>query len=328
MAHEISNVGFGNEVFTAGELPWHGLGQNVQEAVTSAEAIKLAGLDWEVELRNLTLPDGSMVPDKVASVRKNAAGKDVYLGTVGRKWKPIQNRQGFNFFDSVVGEGQAIYHTAGAIKEGRRVWILAQLPGDMIVKTKRGDDATKKFLLLSNGHDGLLSFRMHLTGVRVVCANTLNAALNSREKGDGIAIRHTGKIEDKVAIAQEALGIATSYYEDMGVILNRFYQEAMNEDKVKAFFKEVYPDNENAEDNFRTVDTRKTMLKLFESGRGSDLSRGTLWGAVNAVTEWVSHERSYGERDGVAERRFDSVLFGQGRQITQKAFDVAKSLVS
>lgn len=327
MSHEISEVSGRPEMFYAGEKPWHGLGTAVQKAVTSVEAIELAGLNWQVEQRPLLLKDGTKIPDKKANVRVVPGGKDIYLGTVGRAWKPIQNSQAFDFFDSVVGEGQAIYHTAGALKEGRRVWILAKLPNDLIVETKKGADRTEKFLLLSNGHDGLLSFRMHMTPIRVVCSNTLNAALNSREKGEGIAIRHTGKIADKVQAAQEALGIAKRYYEDLGTAFNRFYKEAMDTEKVKAYFKQVYPDNDKAEDNFRTEDARKDMLRLFREGRGSELSEGTLFGAYNAVTEYVDHERSYGKRDGIAERRFDSILFGQGRSIKQRAFDVATSIV-
>ena len=127
MSHEISNVSGRNEMFYVGEKPWHGLGVSVEKHARAAEAISLAGLDWDVYQRPLFMPDQVKVPDRVANVRLDKDKKDFYLGTVGTTYKLIQNRDAFTFFDEVVGQGQAIYHTAGAIKDGRRVWILAKL---------------------------------------------------------------------------------------------------------------------------------------------------------------------------------------------------------
>src|SRR5262249_5257411 len=155
-------------MFSVRETPWHKLGRVVREAPSAADAIRLAGLDWPVALQRLRLSDGRTV-NRWAVVR--ATDGAVVGDAVGPQWTPLQNREAVTWFDPFIQAKQAHFETAGSLCEGRRVWILAEL-NRKPVEVVPGD-AVRKFLLLSNSHDGSLAVRVGFTPVRVVCANTL-----------------------------------------------------------------------------------------------------------------------------------------------------------
>ncbi len=164
MAHEIDVSTGKAAVFTVGTPAWHRLGVNVAEAQTSADAIRLAALDWRVEQWPVVARhDGTEreVTGRVANVR---ADSGAVLGVVGTSYRVFQNRAAFDFFDAIVQERLAVFETAGALKGGRHIWMLARLP-----KTPRaaGEDEIRPYVLLANSHDGTRALRMIPTTVRV-----------------------------------------------------------------------------------------------------------------------------------------------------------------
>ncbi|MBA4188257.1 MAG: hypothetical protein C0467_09655, partial [Planctomycetaceae bacterium] len=174
MAHEIDTTTGNAAVFTVGQPPWHRLGVTVAEAQTSEEAIKLAGLNWGVEQWSVVARHAGLeraVTGRVANVRSDTGA---VLGVVSNGYRVFQNKSAFDFFDAMVQEKLAIFETAGSLKGGRQVWMLARLP-----KTLRaaGEDEIRPYVLLTNSHDGCRALRMIPTTIRVVCANTLNLAL-------------------------------------------------------------------------------------------------------------------------------------------------------
>ena len=171
MAHNLAATNGRSALAYFGETPWHGLGTKLDEPATAAEAIAAAGLDYEVGLKPVITTDGIPVPQRKAVVRSDT---DDVIGVVGNNYVPIQNRQCFGFLDAVVAEGRLLYHTAGALGQGERVWLLAKLPSE--IRVKNSDDLVNKFLLLSNTHDGSSALRVFFTPIRVVCQNTLNLA--------------------------------------------------------------------------------------------------------------------------------------------------------
>jgi phage/plasmid-like protein (TIGR03299 family) len=315
-------------MFYAGTVPWHRLGTRVEEAVTGAEAIKLAGLDWKVEQRPLLCDlraDGAVpteIPDRVANVRSDTG---TYLGTVGKTYCPVQNRVLFDFADALLQEG-ARFETAGALKDGRRVWALARLGEN--IKVGEGDQI-ERYLCLANGHDGSLAFRVFLTGTRVVCANTLRAAMPNRfGKGhQAISLRHTTNVMQAVKEARKVLGIVTEQYGRVAELWRKLRGVTASEGAVSDYFAHLFPVDDKTERTEKRTKERIADLEWnFRRGRGAERAGQTWWGAYNAVTEHLSHQKRYTGRDNNArlENRMQQLMLdGTAASLDTRALDLA-----
>lgn len=317
MSHNINE---GKRVFTVGES-WHGLGTVVDTEVKAVEAIKLAQLDYEVEKQPIFTAH-KQIDGKVALVRKDT--QDV-LGIATPKYKIIQNVEAFSFLDTVIGEGQAVYHSAGALGKGERIWMLVKLPNDIVIGQ---DDVVEKYLCLTTAHDGKSSLLAYFTPVRVVCQNTLNASMSDSK--NGIKIRHFGNIRDKVEEAREILGISIDYYRQFENIANMLEGRTFSKDGAIQYFDKVLKIDGKTEDEIssRKENQRDELLCLFENGQGQNLGNPhSIWKAYNAVTEYVDHKSTVrGEEDDKA-RRLDSIWFGNGAKIKERAYTEALALI-
>jgi phage/plasmid-like protein (TIGR03299 family) len=306
-----------------GEAPWHGLGVRLEEPATSAAAMEAAGLDYEIELERLVTPSGVAVPHRFAVVRQDTRQA---LGTVGRGYRPIQNAEAFDFLDELVGEGAVRFDTAGALGQGERVWMLAQVPGELRVRGT--DDVSHKFLLLSNSHDGSSSLRMFFTPVRVVCQNTLTFA-HRLGLESGVTISHRGDIRTRLDEARMLLGIAQSRFMQLGSQMDRLAARPLRVGETEEYFRALYPDR-HSDERGRAKAIRQRLQLLFEEGRGQDLPgvRHTAWAAVNAVTEYVDHYRPTraAEASTRRDRRLASAWFGSGAQLKLLAWETALDL--
>jgi phage/plasmid-like protein (TIGR03299 family) len=197
MAHELATINGRTAMMYVGEVPWHGLGTKLDSPATAREAITAAGLDYDVSLAGLVTVDGIPVPSKKAVIRSDTS--DV-LGVVGNTYQPIQNADCFSFLDAIVADGDLRYHTAGALRRGEKIWMLAKLPGH--IRVRSSGDVTEKYLLLSNSHDGTSCLRVFFTSIRVVCSNTL-AMADHDGRGEGLSIRHQGNLASKIRQARE-----------------------------------------------------------------------------------------------------------------------------
>ena len=200
--------------------------------------------------------------------------------------------------------------------------MLARLPGDVWISR---EDNVGKYLLLTNSHDGGSPLKVLFTPIRVVCENTLLAALGQADKSQTVSIRHTGDILGKAKEAQRLLGISLKYYDSFGEQGRHFADRRLSASGLKSYFEDLVPDPKDA-DPSRAIATRESLVRLFESGKGSDLesARGTLWGAVNAVAEFVDFERSARQSEmGEQMSRFKSALFGTGAALKERAWQRA-----
>ena len=175
-------------MFSVREKPWHGLGTIVMKAPASAEALRLAGPDWNV----VQEPIYTGFKEKVEGYKANVRDTDrKVLGVVSDRYKVVQNVDAFSFTDELLGKGVR-YETAGSLQNGKRVWLLARLPREYIIAGER----ISPNLVFSNTHDGSGSVKVAVTPVRVVCNNTLNLALNTARRS--FSMIHAGNIQDKI----------------------------------------------------------------------------------------------------------------------------------
>ena len=192
-------------MFYVREKPWHGLGTEVQEAVNSADALRLAGLDWTVQPREIQVVGGDKIMNYKANVRSSDGS---VLGVVSDRYQIVQNADAFAFTDELIG-GDVRYEPAGSLQGGRKIWLLAKMPERQIA-----GDAVEPYLCFSNTHDGSGAIRVCMTPIRVVCNNTLNLALNTAKRQ--WSARHTGYIEQKMQEARLCLELAGEYMDNLG----------------------------------------------------------------------------------------------------------------
>lgn len=308
-----------------GEVPWHGEGVQVADAMTSAEAIKLAGLDWTVT----KYPAAAVIPivgDNDQNTIKYVKSSDHHLivrdtdhrvlGSVGNRYNVIQNETAFRFIDDVVGpDRDAQFHTAGSLKGGQKVWMLAKIK-DLVIEPVKGD-VTEPYLLFALDHAGLASVKGLLTTTRVVCNNTLHIALR-QGKGEGVSIRHTGDINQKVKDAQEVLGYARKEFTEYSELASFFASQNLTQNSFKTFLDALVPLPEEPINPSRAIRAQDKITDLFEGGPGATIPgvAGTKWGALQAVTHYTTHDRS---TRGGSGSRLNSVWFGSGDAMNQRA---------
>jgi phage/plasmid-like protein (TIGR03299 family) len=323
MADNINFVDGVASVAYAGTVPWHGYGTQLSGLVTAREMLDASHLEYEVEKRQLFAHNVAGMPalsvsDHFATVRTDT---DQVLGVVGRRYEVLQNADAFEGFDQIFGEGLAIYETAGALGLGEKVWALAQIPGFIVLP--KGDQV-KKYLLFVNTHDGSMGARVKLVAERVVCQNTLNIALRERS-GFDLSIRHTASAQKKLEDARNLFQGANVIFNDVNEVFQEMAKITMLTENLNAYFNKVFPATLNVESGvYMPPPAREICQELHETGIGSDMARGTLWGAYNAVVEYVDHHKKYGDDP---ERRFASTMFGGGAQRKLHAFNTALELL-
>ena len=352
MAHDLCIEHGKAKLFYHGEPPWHGLGQELHGPATSREAIQAAELDWEVEKVPLQLVlTGRNVPvsDRFALVRSDLlkiGGSVGALGIVGRDYAPLQNRDAFAFFDGLVGGPEkAIYCTAGALGDGERVWILAKLPGEMVIAS---EDTVDKFLLLSTSHDGQSSIQIKFTPIRVVCQNTLTMALS---KGPTIHVPHRKGAKAQLEWAAATLGVVGRRFTLLEQDFKAMAKRSMERKSLETYLDQVLPlptGHEGRQGIFlgdqpmlqdpkvrerqlnRIMLQRSAVLLLWDQGVGSALPvvRHTLWAAYNAVTEMVDHY-SRQERMTIDDRsrHLNGAWFKDGYLLKARAYRAALDIL-
>ena len=236
-------------MFSVREKPWHGLGKIVMEAPTSKDALRLAGLDWNVVQEPIYTEFNEVVEGYKANVRDSDRK---VLGVVSDRYKVVQNADAFSFTDELLGKGVR-YETAGSLQEGRKVWLLARLPREYII----GGERISPYLVFSNTHDGSGSVKVAVTPVRVVCNNTLNLALDTASRS--FSMVHTGNIQDKIQEAKDTLFMAESYMDCLGAEFEQLRRQKMTDAQIKEFMELLLPIEKDS-----TQIQSKNILRLRE----------------------------------------------------------------
>jgi phage/plasmid-like protein (TIGR03299 family) len=325
---------------TVKQPAWHGLGTVVPELLTSAEALKQAKMDYSVEktpcIVNIA---GEQITseDQFAIVRSDKTGADAILGYVGNRYTPLQNVDAFNFFDSIVEDKLAMYETAGVLGKGERIFMSATLPDHFSIEVAK-NDLIKPYIFLTNSHDGKGGVVAAITYTRIVCQNTLNVALKNIV-GNKVSLRHTKNIHEAMKEAQQLLGITNLYKKEMANLLPLMAKKKATTEQWDAIVASAFASNaQQLKDYLKGErDTKKVSTQLVNTVDAVRMydninatqqlngTKGTIWGAVNAVTGYYQNVETVAKNDN---DKFSAILDGRIAKSTQVAFDTAVSFIN
>jgi phage/plasmid-like protein (TIGR03299 family) len=299
-----------------GGLPWHRLGTALEEGdiYDWPSASRKAGLDWEVELVPLITAD-TQAQVTHRAVRRTSDAR--VLGVVGPRYAPLQNRDAFQWFAPFLDAREAALHTAGSLKGGSRVWVLAKLNRSPLV-IAQGDEV-EKFVLLSHGHDGSLAVRCGFSPIRVVCQNTLSMAHGS-DASKLIRLKHTKDVLENLANVREVMDLANAEFEATAEQYRRLARKSVNQADLRKYVKRVLKIEDGQDISTRSKNIVEEIVGLAEAGRGNSLPsiRGTYWTAYNGVSEWLTYSRGRSE-----DNRLNSLWFGDSALTNRHALGVA-----
>jgi phage/plasmid-like protein (TIGR03299 family) len=310
MAHELETQNGVVSFASFREPAWHNLGTVFDTEKNTNEMLVAANLNnWNVRLEDLEIPS-SLVSDKQYQyvVRTNPTDKsqtDV-LGIVGERYVPLQNEDLFSFGDNIL-DGGGRWETAGSIRGGRVVFGSLALERETVLDPNGVADVVKTYLLINTSHDGSIAIQASITPVRVVCANTLNVALNRTKKKDGVKqsfkIRHTQTAEGKITVARQALGMANSYMDEFDKMAHAMIAKEISAKDFNDIILAAYPKPElDTKGAVKKWENKVDMINDIYTGEYNGMISGNAWGAFNALTERLDWYRS--ARGGNSESMF------------------------
>jgi len=322
MSHLIEQMAY------VGQTPWHGLGSELSPKQPIEIWQREAGMDWQIQESPVHFKSDTVghlgsihtFPEQKVLFRSDTKAP---LSVVSQRYHTVQPREVLEFYRDLTEVSGYELETAGVLKGGRKFWALARTGQNTALK---GNDQVNGYLLLATSCDGTLATTATPTTVRVVCNNTLTIALDGMTRA--IKVPHNTRFDPKAVKKQ--LGIAVSQWDEFMYRMRALAERKVQWHEAMGFFMnvlcEVSPNSQLPEvlPNERAL--RKVQALYEGRGRGSKLAsaQGTAWGLLNAVTEYVDHER----RARSNEYRMDSAWFGQGAQIKQRALDTALKLAA
>lgn len=315
MAHLIENneVTGKAEIAYIGKKPWHGLGQQLTQDASIEVWRKEAGLDWEAKVSPIMFTwDGQNYSEMKNQNVIYRNDTNAPLGVVSNRYKVHQPADVLDFFNTLVQSAGFTLEVAGAIKGGKRIWALANVNKESVVLS---DDAVKGYLLLSTSFDGTTATVGQFTSIRVVCNNTLSAA-DTETAPSRVMLTHGTNFD--ASLMRERLGIVVSGFDGMMDKYRSFARHSVSSQYAKNFIKELFPDtHDNQTGGYKESRSFKRVLELFDgAGIGSQQRGvyGTRWGLLNAVTQYIDHERGHN-----VDTRMNNAWFGNGNRLKSEA---------
>lgn len=302
-------------MFSVREKPWHGLGIIVNEAPTSADALRLAGLDWNV----VQEPVFTGWKEPVEGYKVNLRDSDrKVLGVVSDRYKVVQNMDAFSFTDSLLGKGVR-YETAGSLQEGKKVWLLARLPREYIISGER----ISPYLVFSNTHDGSGSVKVAVTPVRVVCNNTLNLALDTAKRS--FSMVHTGNIQDKIKEARDTLFMAEEYMDSLAAEFEQLRRQKVTDTQVREYIELLLPMEEEPTpvQKKNIIRLREDMMKRYYDAPDLQRVGKNAYRFVNAVSDFATHSNPLRRTANYNENLFNRTI--DGNPFIDRAYQLVKA---
>lgn len=299
-------------MFYVRETPWHGLGTRVMEAPGSEDALELAGLNWKVRQEPIYTDNNLLIPGYKANVRDL---DDKVLGVVTDRYKVVQNDEAFAFTDGLLGEGVR-YETAGALLDGRKVWILARMPREFIINGEQ----ISPYLVFSNTHDGSGAIKVAVTPIRVVCNNTLNLALSTAKRSWSMV--HTGDVQGKMEEAKQTLFMAEKYMSRLGREFENLRKIELTDRQVMDYIKLLLPyENEDNSLHVRNINRlREDMQKRYFDAPDLKDVGNNAYRFVNAVSDFATHSEPIRRTKNFKENLFSRTV--EGNPLIDKAYQM------
>lgn len=317
------------------KTPWHGLGVAVKDSaqLSIKEAIETSGLNWKVaKVPLVVMPKSQMIEtgatEEQASVFDGCHSKTVdryanirmsdksVLGTVGESYRILQNSDAFEFFQPFLDSEECSIETCGSLFNGAKVWVLAKLNRkDMEISA---GDNIRKYLMLSNSHDGTMSTRVTLSGIRTVCWNTTISSIRSKDSAS-IRVRHSSGAIKSLNAIRDTINTIDAEFEATAEQYRKMLRKSISHNDLRKFVKIVLNTDIHEEESklsSRTLNKINEVVGLGINGKGN--CGKTVFDAINAVTEYTSWRASRN-----SENRFDSLYFGQLATLNEKAFKLA-----
>lgn len=323
MAHEIVEgkdaVGYTNVALP----PWHGLGMVVPGNMNVMEAAKFTGLDWTVSKRALWRVDPTDISRKFIEI-------DGYMGItredngdlldiVSDKYSVLQNLEAFEILNTLKESSPLLeLETLGSLKAGRIVWGLLSINGAEDTVDEAGTDKVKRFVLFSWGHYSGRSAQLGYTDIRAVCWNTLSAA---ERYGQLIRILHRGDVQKSMDLVAQSLDVATQGFKANVDLYRQMLRTSINQEDLVKYVRVSLQLEDKTSTKANNI-LAKVVGYAGAGGIGNEAATGTLWGAFNAVTQWVSREQGR-----TADNRVASSWWGNGKSTINAAFDLAKQVM-
>lgn len=319
----------GQHSFYAVKQPaWHLKGFIADKYQTSREVLENSGLNFTVEkLPNTHIfPSGKQENSATSFFTFRTDSEKVLGASVGSDYTIVQNRDAFSFFDQIAGENNIFYETAGALGNGEIIFITAKLPSYIKVA---GKDVVDKYLFLTTRHDGKGSIIAGLTPVRIVCNNTLNAALRDCE--NTVRIRHTESAPEKLKEAHKVMQMVDTASPLIEQAFNHLAKVRITDKQLKQLIQFAMAPNKEVIDHIKAEHWRAlssqfkaTVEEVYSYGQHSDTqqlesTKGTLFGAYNAITGFYQNRKTFKNE----QVKVKNILFGGVAQKTaQKAFNL------
>ena len=311
MAHLVETLAY------AGEAPWHRLGVQVDNTISPDDLLIKAGLNWEVNKKALRTDDGAVASGYYGLVRSS---DNTVLSVCKGGYKPVQNKEALSFFHDFINKGSMKMETAGSLDNGRYVFALASIQESFELSGGNGKDKVDGYLLFSSPHICGKSLDILFTPIRVVCNNTLTAALQSASGTGHFKLHHSQQFDAENA--KLALGLAKGQLEEFKEISQFLADIQATPDSLRQYFNDVWPTAKSkklaANDNLELGNTAEAAMTIFETQPGANLHPNSWWNAFNTVTYIVDHVAGRSDNN-----RLRKAWFGGGRGLKNSALKLA-----
>ena len=269
---------------------WHGLGEIIKDAPTSEDAIRIAGLDWDVIPKPIYDEFGRELPGYKVNIRSS---DNMALGIVTDRYKVVQNREAFAFTDELLGQGVR-YETAGSLASGKRVWMLARMENTWLA-----EEEISPFMVFTNSHDGTGAIRVAMTPVRVCCENTLNLALKTADRHWSCV--HKGDIMGKLEEARFTLASAERYMKALEEEFGELKLKKVTEERLR---QQKYEDKLKRKKN--------DIITIYHDKPDLVGTERSAFRFVNAVSDYATHTDDHKQTKNYQENLFMRTIDGNG----------------